>query len=261
MRETEINGHIVLTYNDPENLTMRRYQRFNKFLMIDNEVGSSFEDYNKRSEKLVGFLTAGLNKEALQELKNRNQMVYNAFMEYSPRGRAMAILVYSIDGEVYEDFSSSGIDRILDKLEKIGLSQKQATTIVFETKKKIEQSLTKYFPEKFKGNNHAKFEYNSELLKKLKLEVRAIVWGVSEETSKQIAEQEKKMLSLDTPNSWNVNAAKNMEIQMEADFEKYIFAISEHTKVDIEKISVFKFYALEGYITEKFTKQNQPKTA
>ncbi len=255
MKKTEINGHIVVTFNDPEELPMRRYQRFNKFLMIANEVGSTFEDFNQRDAKAYAFLKNGLFPEAMQELKNRSQCVYNAFMEYSPKGRAMAILVHSIDDKIYTGHSSSTIDEILDKLEEIGLSYKQSNEIVNEAKKKIEQALSKYFPEKFKGNKNTLFEYNSILVKKLLLEVKGILYGGLEELKTEIQDHEKKMLSLDTPNSWNVNATDNMEITMESDFDKYLFSISEHTNVDTEQITVFKFYALESYITEKLSKQ------
>lgn len=255
MKTTEINGVIVKTYDNPEELPMRRYQRFNKFLMIENEVGSTFEDYKKRSEQEIAYLRNGMIQEAIQELSNRTQMVYNAFMEYSPKGRAMAILVHSIGGTIYKDYTASGLDAILDDLENIGLSQKIATEIVDETKKKIETALTKYFPSKFKETKIDTLEYNSELIKKMTLEVKEIAEGKNEAWTKAIQVHEKKMLSIFKTNSWNVNTEGNMEIQMETDFTKYMFSIEEHSNSEVEDMSVFRFYALEEYVSEKIRKQ------
>lgn len=130
------NGSVVKFFDTPETMPMRRYQRFNKFLMIENEVGSDFADFDKRSQKAISFLKQGLVKEALQELQNRRQLVYNAFTEYSPKDRALAILVHSIDGVEYKDFSKSGLDAILDRLNEIEFSHEQSSTTVDEVKKK-----------------------------------------------------------------------------------------------------------------------------
>lgn len=136
MRIIEHKKHKIEIYNSAEDMPIKRYQRFNKMLMIDNEVGSSFQDFDARSLKAIEYLKKGLMNEAIQELENRRQMVYNAFMEYSPKGRALAILIHSIDGEVYKDFSADSLDRVLDKLDKIGFSHTQSEETVAEVKKK-----------------------------------------------------------------------------------------------------------------------------
>lgn len=252
MKTIEFEGHKVEIYNSPEDMPMKRYNRFNKFLMIDNEVGFSFEDYNKRSAKTYSFMKRGMNKEAMQELKNRNQMVFNAFMEYNPKGRAMAILVHSINNTVFRDYSGDGLDKVLDELEKIGFAQRIASQTVDEAKKKIESQLSKYFPSRFKSYDGVQF--NNELIKMSLLEVRGILYGSSEELENQIGRHDKNMLSMNTPSSWNINAKDNMERRMEIDFEKYLFAVAEHTKIDVEEVSVYRFYALEEFIREKLSK-------
>ena len=59
------------------------------------------------------------------------------------------------------------------------------------------------------------------------------------------------MLSKDIPNIWNIHLKGNMEIEMEVEFEKFLFAISEHTKEDMDKITVFRFDSLVDFIIEK----------
>ena len=136
MKTLKVNGHTVEIYDTAETMTMKRYQRFNKYLMIDNEVGSDFTDFNNRMSKAITYLKKGMQNEAVKELDNWRQMVFNAFMEYSPQGMALAILVDKIDGEKYNDITAGGLKKVLDKLDEIGLTQETATNTVSEVKKK-----------------------------------------------------------------------------------------------------------------------------
>lgn len=136
MRTQKIGLNVIKFYDDVESLPIKRHQRFSKFLMIDNDIGDSFADYNKRTLKAISYLKHDKRDDAIQELSNRRQMVYNSFMEYSPRGRALALLVYSINGKVYKDISSSGLDKVLDDLDMIGFNKKLVDQVVDEVKKK-----------------------------------------------------------------------------------------------------------------------------
>ena len=150
MRTVNINGHEVEIYDSGEDMPMLRYQKFNKFLMIDNEVGSTYKDYKRRSQAAYKYLKAGLTDKCLQELRNRDQAVYNAFMEYNPQGRAMAILVKSIDGEICDDYTSSGLDSVLKKLDKIGFPYGKSVETVNDVKKKLSSDYQNTSPESSK---------------------------------------------------------------------------------------------------------------
>lgn len=123
-------------YASPEDLPIRRFQKFNKNLMIDTEVGVNFEDYEQRTHKTVAFLRKGMLDEAIKELENRRQAVFNAFEEYSPKHLALALMVKSIDGVKCEDMTDEGLSVILDKLEKIGYTEKELNNDLGEVKKK-----------------------------------------------------------------------------------------------------------------------------
>lgn len=60
---------------------------------------------------------------------------------------------------------------------------------------------------------------------------------------------------LNLPNTWNINSPRNMEVEMETEFEMFMLAVGEHTTEQIDTITVFRFYALLGFIKEK----NKPK--
>lgn len=136
MNVKELNGIKIEIYDTPEELPIKRYQRFNKFLMKANEVGNDFSDYNARTLKAMEFLKKKMMDEAVVELDNRRQLVFNAFMEYSPSSFALAILVKSIDGEVFTDYSEEGLMKVLDRLDEIGFSENEKNKTIKQVKKK-----------------------------------------------------------------------------------------------------------------------------
>lgn len=126
-------------YTNPEDLPIKRFQRFNKYFMIAIEVGETFEDYDQRTHKVVSLLRKKMVDDAVKELENRRQAVYNAFENYSPKHYALALMVKSIDGVDYTDkryLTEEGLDEVLEKLNDIGYTRKQLGIDLIEVKKK-----------------------------------------------------------------------------------------------------------------------------
>ena len=134
----------VLLYEGSDELLIERYQKFQKYLMIEGEIGSSFADYDKRMSKTREFLKADMVKEAMQELNNQRQLVFNVFTEYNPKSRAMAYLVHSIDGKVY-GYTTAEIDEIIERLNSGGLTKGELDNTTDEVKKKSSWRLSNIF--------------------------------------------------------------------------------------------------------------------
>lgn len=129
----------IVFYQSPEEMTIKRFQRFQKFLMIDNEVGSTFEDFDQRTHKSVEFLRKKMYDEAIKELENRRQSAWNSYTNYSPKNNALALLVKSINGKDYTDkfyMTDEGMEEIIDKLDQIGYCKRQADEDLDSVKKK-----------------------------------------------------------------------------------------------------------------------------
>jgi hypothetical protein len=88
------------------------------------------------------------------------------------------------------------------------------------------------------------------ILEKMRADVDFIL-EPTEENKKRIYDAEKKILENNKPRSWNIYIHGNMEIEMEVEFEKYLLAVSEHTKESIDGMTVFRFNALVDYLKEK----------
>ena len=104
--------------------------------MIDNEVGSSISDYDKRMQKAIKFLNSDLKPEALKELENNRQNVFNCLSEYTPRNKALVVLVKSIDGKKYHGIDSETLKEVELDLDRIGFTKKMMDEVIDEVKKK-----------------------------------------------------------------------------------------------------------------------------
>ena len=131
-----VGKHEVEVFDSIQNMGILRLQKFNKYQMIASEIGNTFADYDARTEKVYKLLQKDMVAEAMQELNNRRQTVFNAFNEFTPTGKAMAILVKRIDKRVYKDYSPNALDEILARLEKIGFEYATAIQTMSDVKKK-----------------------------------------------------------------------------------------------------------------------------
>ena len=145
MTEAKINGHTIEFYDNIKMLPIRRYQQSNKYLMIASDIGSDFSDFDKRSIEITEFLQKGMLPEAIKAIENRRQSVWNAFQNYNPRGMALAVMVYSIDGVVKKDISDAGLEKVIDELEKIGYTYGDMTENLSDVKKKSKFNLKHIF--------------------------------------------------------------------------------------------------------------------
>jgi len=111
--------HEIELFDSIHNLPILRFQRLNKYQMQSSEIGNTFADYDQRTVKVIQFLKKGMTEEAVQELENRRQTVFNAFNEFTPMGKSLAVLVKRIDDVEYHDYSPDNLDRCLEHLERI----------------------------------------------------------------------------------------------------------------------------------------------
>ena len=136
MISVNVKGHTIEFFDNIKDLPIKRYQQSNKHLMIASDIGSDFFDFDKRTVEITEFLKKGMVAEAIKSLENRRQNVWNAYENYNPKGMALAIMVYSIDGIVMADYSDNGLEKTLERLNEIGYTHQAMTENMSEVKKK-----------------------------------------------------------------------------------------------------------------------------
>lgn len=250
----KFKNHEIEIYDSIQNLPVLRFQKFNKYQMIASEIGNDFADYDKRTEKALAFLHKNMVQEAIQELNNRRQTVFNAYNEFTPIGKSFAVLIKRIDKTVYETYAPDDLDAIIKHLNDIGFDYETSMNKLREVKKKIETELVVYYPQFFPKNSRK--EHTALRVKRVNALLDKIIF--QDETCKpKIYEIEKEILEIDKPNIWNVWQDNNMERILEVDFQKFGIAVTELSGQSLTDITTFTFYATVEHLKEKH--QKNPK--
>lgn len=132
--------HEIEIYDSIYNMPMLRFQRFNKYQMQACDIGSDINDYNNRTAKAIQFIQKGMKDEAVSELQNRMLTVNNAFTEFNPNNKSLALLVKRIDKKEYKYFDTNALDECVKHLDKIGLNSLEAIEKLKTVKKKSKRN-------------------------------------------------------------------------------------------------------------------------
>ena len=186
----------VLIETDIESLEIKRFNRFGKHMMVQLEVGNDFGDFMKRIGGAIEAHRHGMMKEAQTELHNFKQMVWNMFTEYEPRGYALAMLIEQIGSTKYgRNRTPEVLDEILEKLDEVGMTHGELVEAVNEAKKKIEQAIDRYFP-----NKRASYQqkvYGSSIINRMEREIEMFINGIDlEEEDEQIKSIDERLYRL-----------------------------------------------------------------
>ena len=133
--EIKIGRNRIEFYDSAENLNIIRYQKLNKYLMLSNEVGSNFDDYDHRLKKTLQYLNNDMADKAKNEIQNSRQALYNIKQEFSPQLKAMAILVKRINNKTYESLDPAVLKEVENKVKRM-VSYKKMNEVLDLVKKK-----------------------------------------------------------------------------------------------------------------------------
>lgn len=118
----KLGKHKIELYESIDDLPFCRFNAFNKYVMLDAELGSTISDFDQKTVKIHNFLSKEMIKESLDELYNIRNLVHNVLTENNLKGLAWASLIRRIDGELVTDYSPENLKDILSKLSKWGLT-------------------------------------------------------------------------------------------------------------------------------------------
>ena len=92
-----------------------RYSKFNKYMTLNEKVGSNFNDVDIHFSKLYTLINDPTKLKA--QLDVFRQLVFSLDNEQSFNSLAYACLVYSIDGEERNDLTVNGLKETSEKLQ------------------------------------------------------------------------------------------------------------------------------------------------
>jgi hypothetical protein len=111
----------LLLYDDIEQMPIERYNKANKFWMLSDNLGNSFEDIDKTHLSRL-FLVAHDKDKVKAEINNLRVLVYNVINEIHPDQMAFAVLVHSVNGKEMTDISDEGLRKLMRDLSDRGLT-------------------------------------------------------------------------------------------------------------------------------------------
>ena len=115
MKEIRLKRQVLLLYDDIDQLPIERFNKINKYWMLHDNIGSSFEDIDGTHLARL-FLLINDPVKLKKELENLRILVFNIINEVNPKHLAFAALIFSIDGKEMTDISDEGLRRTLKML-------------------------------------------------------------------------------------------------------------------------------------------------
>ncbi len=123
-------------YNDIQDLPLERFNAFNKYVMLDTELGSSIQDFDKIVVRIHEFINKEMTEDAVKELMNLRFVVNNVLNENNLKGLAFASLIKKVNGKAVEDYTEEKLRELLKELSDKGLTIGEVDSTVKEVKKK-----------------------------------------------------------------------------------------------------------------------------
>lgn len=122
MRELQVNKIKLLLYTDIDQMPADRFSKVNKYWMLSDDLGSSFEDIDAIHINRI-LLCINEPEKLKKVVDSLRVLIHNIINEVSPESLAFASLIHSIDGVPMTDLSEDNLKRVLKYLSEKGLTR------------------------------------------------------------------------------------------------------------------------------------------
>ncbi len=123
-------------YSDVSELPFARFNSFNKYVMLDAELGSTVQDFDKTWVRINEFMDKDMLDDAKRELLNMRIVYHNIISENDVKGLAFASMIKKYKGKQIDDFSEEKLKELLQELSSKGLTIKDVADKNSDLKKK-----------------------------------------------------------------------------------------------------------------------------
>ena len=251
MKIGKINKHTVEIYDSIDEMPINRFQRYNKYLLIDSGVGSDLQDVLDHIDRAKIYIKSNPAM-AITELDNMKQAVYLVSEQISPKYMAFAVLVSKIDGQPMDDLTDAGLQRVLDILKEAEKSWIDG--ILHSVKKKIDEELSLYFPGRFEDATCK--EYYDQLRSHTMLKLQHLLTG--EDISSASEDIEVRLAILTKPRIFS--GKKSVEIAYDKQFEEMCLILSQNLQIHTQDMTVLQFYNAFEYLQKQAKKMKRNKS-
>lgn len=245
MKTVKIGNHTIEQYESIEELPMARYQKFNKYLLIDAGLGSDVDKFSEHANRVAAYIRNNNSSAALLELRNMTQCVSLVMSEMSPAFLAFVSLVKSVDSKEVTDLSEEGIVALAKELS--DLPVRSVFERLAELKKKLETELTIYFPRLFSTSDEK--EYYMLLRRRALLLAEQLSKKDLSYKEDELQQLEDQIATYNPP--MDFTGSSSVEVKSDKQYQDGCIIIASQTNLDPASLSVLSYYNALEYIQEK----------
>lgn len=249
MREIKESGVTIKVYDSIDELPIKRFHKYNKYMLIDSGIGSDLNDVDNHINKALRFIRNDDRKSAVMELNNLKQSIHLINEEISPKYLAFAPLVAEINGIKQLDISDDGLQKVVNRLGNI--KQKRFDVIIESLKKKMDQELSLYFKNTFEDSSEK--EYFGYLKRRILLQIRQI--KEEKDLSSEIEAIDNSLLMFFKPKVFS--GTDSLEIEYDKNFEDMCLMLSQKLTINAKDLSVLEFYNSFEYLKKMVKSQER----
>jgi hypothetical protein len=242
------NKTPVEVYDSIDELPIKRFRRFNKYILLAAGVGGDLEDINFHIEKVQSYINNEDLRNASKQLENFRLSLYLVSQETNFKHLSFMPFVKSIDGKEVTDISDDNFKRIFEQFqeEPKGIMDR----LVDSFKKKLESELALFFPGQFDSLQEK--EFFDKLHQKGMLMLETLKNG--KDNTAQLKKLDNYLLSLADPKCFS--GKESVEIEHDKQFEDMCIFLKKELSFEVtDKTSTFEFYNAFEYL-----KKNTPKS-
>lgn len=251
MRTETVGKNKIEIYDSIDELPIRRFHKFNKYMLVDAGIGSDLNDINDHIFKTIRYVDKGDKENAKRQLDNLRQSLYMVSQETNIKHLSFMVLIKSINGKEVHDLSDDNMKRLLKFFE--NESKSFLDKLIEFVKKKIDEELNLYFPGHF--DDASVKEYYDKIKQRVLLQLDTILRGNDNED--KIERIEDFLLSLAKPKVFS--GKESAEIQYDKQFEEMCLFLKHELSIEPEEMTVLQFYNSFEYL-KKLKKPNGRKS-
>jgi len=252
MREIEVNSGLkklfkrtkIVLHDDIDQLLIDRFNKINKYWMLNDNIGSSFQDIdNNHIAKLL--LVADNKDKVIKEVENLRILIYNVINEVNPNHMAFACLVASIDDEANDDLSEVGIRKTLKKLNDAGVTEYLLKKKMREVREIIYNDLEVYFPALF--NNVLSTAFWTKMKERSIKICQAIIDG--KDIEDEMSAADRYFATLISPKRFT--GTDNEELRYDKFFEKNCIMLAGLINQPVKQLTTKEYFSLITFYNDK----------
>lgn len=246
MKKVKIGKRIVEIYDAVDELPIKRFHKFNRYMLVDSGIGSDLTDINMHIGKIMRYVDKSDKENAKKQLENLRQSLYMVSQETNVNHLSFMVLIKSIDGKEIYDLSDDNMRRLLEMFH--NESKSFFDKLIQFVKKKIDSELNLYFPGHF--DDASIKEYYDRVRQRTLFQLDSIIR--EKDNSNKINEIDDFLLLLAKPKIFS--GKESVEIKYEKQFEEMCLFLKKELSVEPNDMTVLQFYGSFEYI-----KKNKPK--